>query len=27
VVVSHPAGETVAHLSDKFLQRGFAQRL
>jgi hypothetical protein len=25
VVVSHPAGETVAHLSDKFLQRRFAQ--
>ena len=27
VVVSHPAGETVAHLIDKFLQRRFAQRL
>jgi hypothetical protein len=26
-VVSHPAGETVAHLIDKFLQRRFAQRL
>jgi hypothetical protein len=25
VVVSHPAGETVAHLIDKFLQRRFAQ--
>jgi len=23
-VVSHPAGETVAHLIDKFLQRRFA---
>ena len=27
VVVSHPAGETVAHLIDKFLQRRSAQRL
>ena len=26
-VVSHPAGETVAHLIDKFLQRRSAQRL
>jgi hypothetical protein len=26
-VVSHPAGEAVAHLIDKFLQRSFAQRL
>jgi integrase len=25
-VVSHPAGETVAYLIDKFLQRRFAQR-
>jgi hypothetical protein len=25
MVVSHPAGETVAHLIDKFLQRRFAQ--
>src|SRR4029453_9796971 len=27
VVVSHSAGETVAHLIDKILQRRFAQRL
>src|SRR5215212_105741 len=27
VVVSRPAGETVAHLIDKFLQRRSAQRL
>src|SRR5215203_2490730 len=26
-VVSHPAGETVAYLIDKFLQRRFAQHL
>src|SRR4029450_10130403 len=26
-VVSHPAGETVAHLIDRFLQRSLAQRL
>ena len=26
-VVSHPAGETVAHLIDEFLQRRSAQRL